>query len=146
MTDRPDSPHRTEGAEPDALDATLAHVRAEPARGLGDLPHRLPVAPWEGAAYRAWGVVLIAVLAVAGLAAVLFAVVGISPLDGVRAAARLGLWSRAAMSSLSSSFGTMVHAAPRGMQLAVGIGFLVVNAVLIAMLRRGPRGYDVRSR
>jgi hypothetical protein len=35
-----------------------------------------------------------------------------------------------------------LRAAPAAMQLAFGVAFIVVNALLVVLLRRAPRGID----
>lgn len=134
---------RREAARLEALDRSLAAVAAEPA------PHvapELPVAPWEGAQHRAWGFVLLALVAVAALAAGLFVALGVSPLAAVADLARSVAESRKAVTLVTAALGNLLPAAPRRFDLGIAIGFVVVNALLLYMLRRGPRGYDVRSR
>jgi hypothetical protein len=137
-----ESCRRDAGAH-DAVERRLAAVAADPA----PRPVReLPVAPWEGAQHRAWGFVLVALLGVALLAGALFVVLGVSPLAALRGLAGTAAASRTAFSLLTDSLGELLTAAPRRFDIGVAIGFVAVNAILFFMLRRGPRGYDVRSR
>lgn len=134
---------RREAARLEALDRNLASVVAEPpARPARELP----VAPWEGAQHRAWGFVILALLAVAALAGALFFALGISPLAAIADLARNVAESRRAVALLAGSLGALLPAAPRRFDVGIAIGFVVVNGLLFYMLRRGPRGYDVRSR
>ena len=134
---------RRDAAAHEQVERGLAAVAAEPA----PIPVRdLPVAPWEGAQHRAWGFVLLALLGVAILAGVLFYFLGVSPLAALTALAGTAAASRTALSLLTDSLGELLTAAPRRFDIGVAIGFVAVNAILFFMLRRGPRGYDVRSR
>lgn len=103
----------------------------------------LPLAPWEGASFRSWPLVLGGALTLVALAAALFAMAGPAA-------------DRDAMQMLSSTvpsvdlmmramqmFGSAVREAPRGWQIAVVVSFFAVNAVLLLLLRRAPRGIDV---
>ncbi len=91
----------------------------------------LPLAPWEGASYRAWPLVVASLVVVGLLTLFLFVMTGASP--------------RAFLSDLPSAgvvVTTLRHfgaAAPA----FVAVLFVVVNAVFIALLRRAPRGIDV---
>lgn len=110
------------------LDVQAAPVRVD----------ALPLAPWEGASHRAWPLVLLGVVVLAAAALMLFAVAGSSPflvigdelgrLRVVRDVARLA--------------GGAVIEAPLTWQIAIGISFVVVNALLFVLLRRAPRGID----
>jgi ferric-dicitrate binding protein FerR (iron transport regulator) len=126
-----------------AVERNLATVVAEPAPRA---PRELPVAPWEGAQHRAWGFVALVVVLVAGLAAALLYALGIAPFDAIADLARNAAGSSRAVALLTDSLGTLLPAAPRAFDLGIALGFIAVNALLFFMLRRGPRGYDVRSR
>ncbi len=134
---------RRQAAALEALDRKIATVAAEPPPLALPEP---PVAPWEGAQHRAWGFVLLALAIVAGLAAVLFFTLGVSPFAAMADLARNALGSRKALVLLTESLGNLLPAAPRRFDVGIAIGFVLVNALLLFMLRRGPRGYDVRSR
>ena len=96
----------------------------------------LPLAPWEGATYRSWPLVLGASLAVIAIAAALFAAAGASPLVAVGEAVREAVPSAGLMIGVLRMMG---GAAP----IAIVISFLAVNAILFALLRRAPKGIDV---
>ena len=132
-----------EAAEAAAVERSLAAVIAEPE---SISVAELPVAPWEGAQHRAWGFVLLALVAIAALAAGVFFALGISPFVAVADLARAAVGSRKAAALVTDSLGVLLPAAPRRFDVGIAIGFVVVNAILFFLLRRGPRGYDVRSR
>lgn len=92
----------------------------------------LPLAPWEGAQQRSWPLVAGAALAIFAVACALFAASGASPV------ATLG----ATIPSVERLYSLVVlmRQAP---VTVVGVLFLVVNTVLIALLRRAPKGLDV---
>ena len=91
----------------------------------------LPLAPWEGASYRAWPLVLASLIAVGLLTLLLFISTKTSP------AAFFGdVPSMGVVVSMLRHFGA---AAPA----FVAVLFIVVNALFIALLRRAPRGIDV---
>jgi hypothetical protein len=98
----------------------------------------LPLASWEGAAHRAWPVVIAALLVAVLLAAALFLISGVSPLAVVQSLA-----GRAAIAGdVSRHVGEAAHNAPRGLLLGAAILFVLVNAVLFALLSRAPKGID----
>ncbi|HEY2829537.1 MAG TPA: hypothetical protein VGJ88_05410 [Thermoanaerobaculia bacterium] len=92
----------------------------------------LPLAPWEGAQHRAWPLVAGAALAIFAIAAALFAASGASAADTLAA-------NMPTLSRLQSLVGLMRQAPI----MVVGVLFIVVNTVLIALLRRAPKGLDV---
>jgi hypothetical protein len=92
----------------------------------------LPLAPWEGAQHRSWPLVTGAALAIFAIAAALFAASGVSPADTL--AANMPTLSRL------QSLVLLMRQAPI---MVVGVLFIVVNTVLIALLRRAPKGLDV---
>lgn len=106
---------------------------------------RLPVAPWEGASYRPWGLVGIAgaILLLASFA--LFLVAGVSPWEGF-AATFGGLAGRLELLSRASTIAEALQAAPKAFHLCVLTGFVVVNILFVMLLRRPPKGYDVTIR
>jgi len=89
----------------------------------------LPLASWEGAQHRPWPLVTGAALAIFAIAAALFAASGASPAD-----------------TLAANVPTLdrLHALVLLMRQApimiVGVLFVVVNTLLIALLRRAPKG------
>ncbi|HUP48754.1 MAG TPA: hypothetical protein VNA04_08175 [Thermoanaerobaculia bacterium] len=93
----------------------------------------LPLAPWEGAGYRAWPLVTGGALVVVAIAAALFAAAG--ELREVLPPADLVL-------SLLRLVGGAAQNAPGSWQIGIVVAFVAVNAVLIALLRRAPRGLD----
>jgi hypothetical protein len=97
----------------------------------------LPLAAWEGASHRSWPLVVAGALLLIGIATALFAVAGISPRVLI-----MQLPSRDVMASVINGGGAFVQNAPRGWQIGIGIGFLVVNTILYVLLRRSPRGVD----
>jgi hypothetical protein len=92
----------------------------------------LPLAPWEGAQHRPWPLVTGAALAIFAIAAALFAASGVSPADTL--AANMPTLSRL------QSLVLLMRQAPI---MVVGVLFILVNTVLIALLRRAPKGLDV---
>lgn len=99
----------------------------------------LPLAPWEGAAYRSWPLVAGGGLAVVAMAAALFAVTGTSPLATLREAVP----PVDILMSVVRSAGGAIHNAPAAWQIGLAVSFIAVNVILIALLRRAPKGIDV---
>jgi len=98
----------------------------------------LPLAPWEGSSHRAWPLVLGAAAAVIVIAFVLCDLAGISPMH----VAESSLASMETRRGLLRNATEWLRAAPAAMQLAFGVAFIVVNALLVVLLRRAPRGID----
>lgn len=97
----------------------------------------LPLAPWEGASHRSWPLVLGGLAVLIALAAGLFSLAGISPLT------LLGqLPSMDVIASIARGGSAFMHNAPTEWQIAIGAGFVAVNALLVFLLRRAPRGVD----
>lgn len=92
----------------------------------------LPLASWEGAQHRSWPLVTVASVAVFAIAAMLFAASGASPADTL--AANVPTLSRL------QSLVLLMRQAPI---MVVAVLFVVVNTLLIALLRRAPKGIDV---
>ena len=112
------------------------------ASGLGpraSVVSELPLASWEGASYRPWRLVAAGAVAVAVIAGLLFAATGTSPLEILRGKVP----STDVIASMFRLLGGAVQSAPVGLQVAIAICFVVVNAIFIALLRRAPRGLDV---
>jgi hypothetical protein len=100
----------------------------------------LPLAAWEGASHRAWPLVAAGAIAVAVIAGLLFAASGTSPLEILRG----NVPSRDVMASvLHLADGGAIQNAPIKVQILIGISFVLINAIFIALLRRAPRGIDV---
>ena len=100
----------------------------------------LPLAAWEGASHRAWPLVAAGAIAVAVIAGLLFAASGTSPLEILRG----NVPSRDVITSiLHLADGGAIQNAPLKVQILIGISFVLINAIFIALLRRAPRGIDV---
>ncbi|HUP45398.1 MAG TPA: hypothetical protein VM779_07780 [Thermoanaerobaculia bacterium] len=99
----------------------------------------LPLAPWEGAGHRSWALVLGGVLFVVAVTAALFAAAGTSPLPAISAALRQVIPARDVVVSFLDLGSGIVKAAP----ITIVVLFIAVNAALIALLRRAPKGIDV---
>ena len=98
----------------------------------------LPLAPWEGSSHRAWPVVLGASAVVVAIALALCAIADISPLH----VAQRSLKSMDAVRGLLQNASESLRAASLGAQVAFGVAFIVVNALLVILLRRAPKGID----
>jgi hypothetical protein len=98
----------------------------------------LPLAPWEGSSHRPWPLVLGGAAIVIAIALALLDAAGMSPLH----VAEGSLASMDAIRSLLSRAATSLRSASLGAQIAFGVAFIVVNALLIVLLRRAPRGMD----
>lgn len=96
----------------------------------------LPLAPWEGASYRSWPLVVGSALTVLAIAAALFAAAGASPVSAIGEAVREAIPASGLLVSVLRLVG---GTAP----VAIIVSFIVVNAVLFALLRRAPKGIDV---
>ena len=98
----------------------------------------LPLAPWEGASYRSWPLVIAGTLAVLIAALALCATVGLSPLRAIG----MGIGSTAIARSSLLTAADAVRNASTIWQVAFGALFLLVNTALVLLLRRAPRGID----
>jgi hypothetical protein len=96
----------------------------------------LPLAPWEGADHRSWPLVVVGALTVTAIAAALFAAASTSPIDLLVQSFR---GSVAIVRSMVGVGGGLLENAPI---LVLG-SFVIVNAILFALLRRAPKGIDV---
>ena len=130
--------HIAECASCRALAEDLRSVEA----GGVNVPE-LPLAPWEGAAYRSWPLVAGAVLTVMALAAGFFAVGGASPMVEIGKAVQAGFTSTATWAALASTAGGALRHAPAKLQILIGLSFVLINVLLFALLRRAPKGIDV---
>ena len=98
----------------------------------------LPMASWEGAAHRPWGLIAAAAIAVLTLSILFFAYANTSPLSVVSSEmTRLQM-----MREVFRLASTAVRNAPLTWQVTIGVLFIVVNTVLVLLLRRAPRGID----
>jgi hypothetical protein len=103
------------------------------------IAHReLPLAPWEGAAHRAWPLVVGGALAVLALALSLFVTAGISSASGIVDAIKSSMPPLGALMTMFSS----IAQTSGSWQIAIVIAFVAVNALLVLLLRRSPRGID----
>ena len=93
----------------------------------------LPLAPWEGAGYRSWPLVIGGALALLAIALGLCALAGISLPAAIRAGAQLN-WR----ALLDMAGGAVRPLGPIGFAVL----FVVVNTLLVVLLRRAPRGID----
>jgi hypothetical protein len=98
----------------------------------------LPLAPWEGSSHRAWPLVLGTAAVVAIVALALLDAAGMSPLHVVEGSLTSMETIRTQLNRAASS----LRSASLGAQVAFGAAFLLVNGLLIALLRRAPRGID----
>lgn len=103
----------------------------------------LPLAPWEGAAHRAWPLVVGGALVLFVIAAGLFAAAGVAPVKGVAAAMGSGMPPLDIVKAFLQHIGAAAQNAPGGWQIAVAVLFVVVNTLLFLLLRRAPKGVDV---
>lgn len=92
----------------------------------------LPLAPWEGASYRAWPLVIGGALTVLAIALGLWAAAGISPALAIAIEAQTQASRAAIVYQKLRPFGPVVF----------GVAFIVVNSLLVLLLRRAPRGID----
>lgn len=98
----------------------------------------LPLASWEGATHRAWPLVLGGIVVALIAAAVLCVIADMTPLRIVESSFK----SVQSMRAFVFTSADALRDASRGAQLAFGAAFLAVNGVLVALLRRSPRGID----
>jgi len=98
----------------------------------------MPLAPWEGASYRAWPLVLTGAVTILVIALALCAAVGISPLRALTIGLNSGAAARAAILAAADA----VRSASMLWQVGFGALFVLVNTALVLLLRRAPRGID----
>ena len=98
----------------------------------------LPLAPWEGATYRSWPLVIAGAAAMLIAALALCAAVGLSPLRAIS----MGIGSTAIARSSLLTAADAVRNASMIWQIGFGALFLLVNTALVFLLRRAPRGID----
>ena len=99
---------------------------------------QLPLAAWEGSSHRSWPLVAGGALALLAIAAGFFAAAGASPSAITDRIPSLGV-----VLSAFRLAGTALQNAPMGWQVGIAISFILVNALLFALLRRAPKGIDV---
>ncbi len=102
---------------------------------------KLPLAPWEGAPYRSWRLVVTVLVTLFILVSGAFMAAGVAPFYAARtlASRMLPLMSPG---ELATSFSELIASAPASFHITIGILFVVVNLLLLVLLRRRPRGYD----
>jgi hypothetical protein len=128
------------------LDEAILSAGPEMAAGPSLATGQLPLAPWEGARHRSWLFLAGGALALASLAAAFFSVAGIDPAAGFRAVLFTAVPPLRDTFEVVRRFATGLRYAPTAFHLVVGVSFVAVNAVLLLLLRRSPRGVDVSSR
>lgn len=99
---------------------------------------QLPVAPWEGAANRPWGLILSLASGIFVLAFVLCFAAGTSMTKAVTSSA--GTFDM--LRDLVRLTGDAAPHAPKVWQLGVLVLFFAVNGLLVLLLRRPTRGID----
>ena len=112
-------------------------VSVEDRRSRLSVPE-LPLAPWEGAAHRPWGLIGAAAISVLALSILFFIYAGTSPLHVVSSE----MTRFEMMREIFRLAPTAVRNAPLAWQVAIGVLFVVVNTILVLLLRRAPRGID----
>jgi hypothetical protein len=133
--------------ELDQLDRDLAADRLEPvSTGSPKIVESLPLAAWEGAGFRSWPVAVASAAAILAIAVALFAMLGISPLEGVFQSIAAQLTRGFGYVEATRHVAALLANAPAGFHVAVGVAFIAVNALFFYLLRRAPRGIDVSSR
>ncbi|MEO8034335.1 MAG: hypothetical protein ABI837_07865 [Acidobacteriota bacterium] len=100
----------------------------------------LPMAPWEEASHRPWSLIVGGALAIASAILALSAAVGVSPVGWILTAVIFP--SPAGVFEAVRKVGVALVHAPGNFQMKLIAAFLVVNVLLIALLRRAPRGVD----
>ncbi|HVT44479.1 MAG TPA: hypothetical protein VMT00_08815 [Thermoanaerobaculia bacterium] len=125
------------------VDRQFAAVAVDPAPSLAIPPASLPLAPWEGAAYRSWSVAIACGAAILLLASSLFVVLGVSPIGGIIEAISSQADTAFRLLQLAEGMGGLIHRAPLGVHLLVASAFIAVNLLFVFLLRRAPKGIDV---
>jgi hypothetical protein len=105
----------------------------------------LPMANWEGASHRTWPLVISGAVSVLVLAAVLFLASGISPLKGIARAISSTFPSIELLMNVTRISGGALHNAPVAWHIAIAVSFVLINTLLLFLLRRSPKGLDVKG-
>ena len=136
-------PEGNAGHLKECADCAALFTSDVPSKPLSIDPRNLPLAPWEGATYRAWPLVLAGGLAVLAIATALFTMAGISPTEGIRTTFSSSFPSVRLITMILGRVGEAAQHAPSGWQIGIAISFVVINTVLVILLRRAPKGIDV---
>jgi predicted anti-sigma-YlaC factor YlaD len=99
---------------------------------------RLPLAPWEGAGHRSWGVVVGGSIVVLVIALAVCTWADVPPLRVMQSS----LGTLTAMRSTITFAADRLRQASMAWQIAFGLLFVTAGSVLFALLRRAPRGID----
>jgi hypothetical protein len=122
-----------------ALTATLEESGAQASSPLIQLDvNALPVAPWEGASHRPWGLIVSLASGVFVLAFVVCVAAGTSITKAVTSSA--GTFDM--LRDLVRLTGDAAPHAPVGWRVFAILLFFAVNGLLVLLLRRSPRGMD----
>lgn len=128
--------------ELDELEQKVSQLGLEPKSDFQrQLNARLPLAPWEGARHRSWGLAIAVLTTLLILAIGAFLAAGVNSIGAIRTLGATMIPLRSPW-ELATSFASLVSSAPASFHLTVGILFVVVNVVLLVLLRRPPKGYD----
>ncbi|MDX1582719.1 MAG: hypothetical protein R3338_03890 [Thermoanaerobaculia bacterium] len=133
---------RSWSGELDHLEAKVSTLSLDPKPEFSERVTRgLPLAPWEGAGYRSWGLVIAVLATLIILVSAAFLAVGVSPIMAARA---LGSTMVPLVSpfELARSFSAVIASGPVSFHVVIGVAFVVVNVALVLLLRRRPKGYD----
>lgn len=138
---------RTFAEDMHRLETKLDQASLETEPLLADrVAESLPVASWEGASHRAWPTVIAAALALAALAFAVSMMAGVSLVNEIVVAVRGWLSGTGAVMALLRSVPKLAGRIPAGIQITIVVLFIAVNALLVALLRRSPKGYDAPTR
>jgi hypothetical protein len=72
----------------------------------------------------------------------LFAMAGLSPMTALMDSVRANIPSAELLASIMRLAPGAIQNAPAGLQIAIVVSFIVINAVLFLLLRRAPKGID----
>lgn len=97
----------------------------------------LPLAPWEGAAYRSWPLVIAGAVVVLAIAWALCNAAGIALTTAIAS----GMSSTPLRGSIPFAADALRRASIVW-QVGFGVAFVVINTLLVLLLRRAPRGID----
>lgn len=130
-------------SELDRVDRAIAEAAVAPRAPLASrLVESLPVAPWEGASYRPWGLISAIGALLVLLLSISFASAGISPVRGFLGTLTDAWIPLPALLDVTRSLSNILSSAPGGFHWFIGICFVAVNVLFVILLRRPPRGYD----